>query len=113
MYLAPPGISIDVIDAIDAAKVKSNVENALMMQPSIIDCAVIGVSNPKWGEAVLALVVVKEDYFSENELKAALRSHLAGFKIPKIFHVVDSLPRNAGGKITKHVLREKYAYLGQ
>ena len=91
----------------------AEVENALMMQPSIIDCAVIGVSNPKWGEAVLALVVVKEDYFSENELKAALRSHLAGFKIPKTFHIVDSLPRNAGGKITKHVLREKYAHLGQ
>ena len=91
----------------------AEVENALMMQPSIIDCAVIGVSNPKWGEAVLALVVVKEDYFSENELKAALRSHLAGFKIPKTFHIVDSLPRNAGGKITKHVLREKYGHLGQ
>ena len=91
----------------------AEVENALMVQPSIIDCAVIGVSNPKWGEAVLALVVVKEDYFSENELKAALRSHLAGFKIPKTFHIVDSLPRNAGGKITKHVLREKYGHLGQ
>ena len=91
----------------------AEVENALMMQPSIIDCAVIGVSNPKWGEAVLALVVVKEDYFSENELKAALRTHLAGFKIPKTFHIVDSLPRNAGGKITKHVLREKYAHFGQ
>jgi len=42
-----------------------------------------------------------------------LRSQLAGFKIPKTFHVVDSLPRNAGGKITKHVLREKYAFLGK
>ena len=91
----------------------AEVENALMLQPSISDCAVIGVSDPKWGEAVLALIVVKEDNLSENELRVALRSHLAGFKIPKIFHVVDSLPRNAGGKITKHVLREKYAYLGQ
>ena len=91
----------------------AEVENALMLQPSIIDCAVIGVSDPKWGEAVLALVVVKEDNLPENDLRVALRSHLAGFKIPKIFHVVDSLPRNAGGKITKHVLREKYAYLGQ
>ena len=91
----------------------AEVENALMLQPSISDCAVIGVSDPKWGEAVLALIVVKEDNLPENELRVALRSHLAGFKIPKIFHVVDSLPRNAGGKITKHVLREKYAYLGQ
>ena len=91
----------------------AEVENALMLQPSISDCAVIGVSDPKWGEAVLALIVVKEDNLPENELRVALRSHLAGFKIPKIFQVVDSLPRNAGGKITKHVLREKYAYLGQ
>ena len=91
----------------------AEVENALMLYPAIMDCAVIGVSDPKWGEAVLALVVVKDENFSENELRASLRSQLAGFKIPKTFHIVDSLPRNAGGKITKHVLREKYAYLGQ
>ncbi len=69
----------------------AEVENALMLQPSIIDC----------------------DNFSEIEVRSSLRSQLAGFKIPKTFHVVDSLPRNAGGKITKHVLREKYAYLGK
>ncbi len=91
----------------------AEVENALMLQPSIIDCAVIGVSDPKWGEAVLALVIVNNDNFSEIEVRSSLRSQLAGFKIPKTFHVVDSLPRNAGGKITKHVLREKYAYLGK
>ena len=91
----------------------AEVENALMMQPSIIDCAVIGVSDRKWGEAVLALVLVKDNNFSENEVRTSLRSHLAGFKIPKIFHVVDSLPRNAGGKITKHVLRDKYGHFGQ
>ena len=91
----------------------AEVENALMLQPSIIDCAVIGVSDPKWGEAVIALVIVNSDNFSEIEVRSSLRSQLAGFKIPKTFHVVDSLPRNAGGKITKHVLRDKYAYLGK
>ena len=91
----------------------AEVENALMLQPSIIDCAVIGVSDPKWGEAVLALVIVNHDNFSEIEVRSSLRSQLAGFKIPKTFHVVDSLPRNAGGKSTKHFLREKYAYIGK
>ncbi|MFL2793047.1 MAG: AMP-binding protein [Paracoccaceae bacterium] len=44
----------------------AEVENALMLQPSIIDCAVIGVSDPKWGEAVLALVIVNNDNFQRQ-----------------------------------------------
>ena len=67
----------------------AEVENALMLQPSIIDCAVIGVSDPKWGEAVIALVIVNSDNFSEIEVRSSLRSQLAGFKMPKTFHVVD------------------------
>ena len=86
----------------------AEVENELMAHSSIIDCAVIGVPDDKWGEAVLAVIVIEPSDFSEIEVKAFLKSRLAGFKVPKGFKVVDALPRNAAGKVTKGELRERF-----
>ena len=46
--------------------------------------------------------------FSESEVRAFLKPRLAGFKIPKEFKIIDSLPRNAAGKVTKGELRERF-----
>ena len=86
----------------------AEVENELMAHSSIIDCAVIGVPDDKWGEAVLAVIVIEPSDFSEIEVKAFLKSRLAGFKVPKGFKIVDALPRNAAGKVTKGELRERF-----
>ena len=80
-----------------------------MAHNSIVDCAIIGIPDEKWGEAVLAVIVVTDpSNFNEMEVRLFLKSRLAGFKIPKEFKIIDVLPRNAAGKVTKGELREKY-----
>ena len=85
------------------------VENFLLNHPSISEIAVVGSPDIKWGEKVVAIVVSNER--NKNLLEKNIRSFcigkLANFKIPKQFIFIDSLPKNAAGKVTKEKLREK------
>jgi acyl-CoA synthetase (AMP-forming)/AMP-acid ligase II len=85
------------------------VEAVLSGHPSILEVAVIGVPDDKFGEALLAVVAVKPDAsVTIEELVEFSRGKIAGFKIPRQIKVVDALPRNASGKVLKTVLREPY-----
>jgi fatty-acyl-CoA synthase len=83
------------------------VEKVLCEHPAVLEAAVIGVSDPKWGETPQAHVVLREGQgASAQELIDFCRSRLAHFKCPK--HVVfGSLPKTATGKIQKNVLRDQ------
>ena len=71
--------------------------------------AVVGVPHPDFGEAVTAVVVaVKGASLDEAALIVALKTQLAGYKVPKRVFVVDDLPRNAMGKVKKADLRRRY-----
>jgi len=87
----------------------AEVENAVMAHPAVADCAVIGVPDDKWGEAVKAIVVLKKDMTATaEEIIAFCRTRIAAYKVPKSVDFVDSLPRNPSGKILRRELREPY-----
>ena len=83
------------------------VENVLYMHAKILEAAVFGVPDPKWGEAVKAVVVLKEgEHISVAELLGFCKQHLSSYKVPKSVEFITELPKTGSGKITKKVLRE-------
>jgi acyl-CoA synthetase (AMP-forming)/AMP-acid ligase II len=64
---------------------------------AVLEAAVVGVPDERWGEVWSAFVVCREPV-GEDELRELCRSRLARFKVPKTFHFVDELPRNSLGK---------------
>ena len=87
----------------------AEVESAIFGHPAIAEVAVIGVRDDKWGEAVKAVVVLKEGAdVSPDEIIAFARTRIAGFKAPRTVDFIEALPRNPSGKILKRELREPY-----
>ena len=74
--------------------------------------AVIGTPDEKWGEAVTAVVVHKEDGVSPEEMISFCEGEISGYKKPKRVEFEDEIPRNPSGKILKNVLRERYGAAG-
>ena len=88
----------------------SEVERVVYELPQVVDAAVIGVPDERWGERPVVVVVIKPGQtLSLETLQKYCRRKLAGFKVPKELIVRAELPRNASGKILKRVLRETIA----
>jgi acyl-CoA synthetase (AMP-forming)/AMP-acid ligase II len=85
------------------------VEMVLNQHPGVAEVTVIGLPDPKWGEAVTAVVVSADGSdLSLEEIKAFCRGKIAGYKIPKIIKVVDAIPKNETGKVVKRELKERF-----
>ena len=80
------------------------IEDQMLQHDAIFEVAVFGVPHPEWGETVKAVYSAKATV-SEQEIREFLNDKLAAYKIPKIYEQVETLPRNASGKILKQQLR--------
>lgn len=98
----------DVINTGGVLVSSREVEECLYKHSAVAQSAVIGLSHPKWVEAIAAVVIVKEGAsVAEAELIAHVREQLAYFKVPKRIVFVDVLPVNPSGKILKRELRDE------
>jgi acyl-CoA synthetase (AMP-forming)/AMP-acid ligase II len=88
----------------------SEVEAVLYTHPSVLDAAVVGVPDEKWGEAVLAVVAFKPGMSATPQelLQLCQASKLSSIKQPERIEIVDTMPRNTIGKIDKKAVRERY-----
>jgi fatty-acyl-CoA synthase len=82
----------------------AEVEAVLHEHPAVADAAVVGAPDERWGEVCVAFLVLNAPV-SDDELREHCLAHLARFKVPKRFHVVDGLPRNSMGKLQKSELK--------
>ncbi len=83
------------------------VEKVLLEHDAVLECAVVAVPDPKWGEVPKAFVTLKPNRTAEpDELREFMRARIAAFKVPKGFEFCD-LPKTSTGKIQKYVLRER------
>jgi acyl-CoA synthetase (AMP-forming)/AMP-acid ligase II len=75
----------------------------------VSEVVVVGLPHPRWSEAITAVLVPKPgESIDPEELRAALRPLLDGYKVPKSVIVVDELPRTSTGKIQKNVIRDTH-----
>jgi acyl-CoA synthetase (AMP-forming)/AMP-acid ligase II len=85
------------------------IENVLFQIPTVADAAVIGVPDAKYGESVLAAIVLRTGAtLTADEVIAHCRANLGGYKIPRRVEFVVALPRNPSGKVLKKELRAPY-----
>lgn len=91
----------------------NEVESVLREHPDIVDCAIIGLPDAKWGEAVAAAIVPGPHGIDLADVAAFAREKLAGYRKPRYYLLLDSLPRMASAKIDRRALLdgEKYKFI--
>jgi fatty-acyl-CoA synthase len=85
----------------------AEVEDLLSGHDAIVEVAVFGVDDEEFGQRLKAVVVLRDGAsVSEKDIKAHVKSNLAGYKVPREVEFVDELPRTSTGKVLKRELRE-------
>jgi fatty-acyl-CoA synthase len=84
----------------------AEIENVLARHPSVLEAAIVGVPDEKWGEVGHAFILLRPDAppLAAAEVIQFCRANLAGYKAPKHVTFVDEFPRTPAGKIKKHLL---------
>ena len=99
--------SVDIIKSGGYKLSALEIEGVLLTHPDIAEVAVIGVEDETWGEAVTAFIGLKPGKsLTYEDLKAWCDGRMSSYKIPKRIEIVDALPRNAMGKVTKPDLKK-------
>ncbi len=109
-YITIVGRSKDLIITGGYNVYPKEIENYIDDMAGVAETAVIGVPHPDFGEAVCAVVVPRAGAMLQGDvIIAALKTRIAGFKVPKSVWIVTELPRNTMGKVQKNLLRETYS----
>lgn len=109
-YLCIVGRSKDLIISGGYNVYPKEIESFIDDMAGVDESAVIGIPHPDFGEAVMAVVVPKAGVQLDSAaMIATLKTQIANFKIPKRLEIVESLPRNAMGKVQKNMLRQQYS----
>jgi acyl-CoA synthetase (AMP-forming)/AMP-acid ligase II len=86
------------------------VEEVLYQHPAVVEAAVVGAPDPKWGEKVVAVISLRAGHEASGaELVAFCRERIASYKKPRHVVFIDTLPKNASGKVLKRELRDRIA----
>lgn len=100
-------MSTDIIKSGGEKVSALEIEPVVMRHPAVADCAVLGLPDQKWGEAVTAAVALKPGHaLSLAELREFVKQHLSVASVPTRLEIVSSLPRNAMGKVVKPELKK-------
>jgi acyl-CoA synthetase (AMP-forming)/AMP-acid ligase II len=84
------------------------IEDVLYEHPAVLEAAVFGLPDERWGERVHAVIVVRPGHdVNGAEVLAHCRARLAGYKVPKSVEFASELPKNATGKVLKRMLRQE------
>jgi len=84
------------------------IEEFIYTCPKVRDVQVIGVPDKKYGEEIMACIILKDgESMTEEEMKAYIGANMARHKVPRYIDFVDSFPMNAAGKIQKYKMREQ------
>jgi fatty-acyl-CoA synthase len=90
------------------------IEQVLYGHPAVLECAVIGKNDEKWGEIPLAFVVLREGYaLTPEDIIKYGRENMAHFKAPREVKILKEMPKGGTGKLLKSALRERYRNEGQ
>lgn len=88
----------------------AEVEIVIYRVPGVLECAVIGVPDEKWGEVGCAYVLPQPGTsLDADSLRAHCRENLAAYKVPKHIRIIEDFPRTAAGKVQKHILRSRFS----
>ena len=102
--------SVDIIKSGGEKISALEIEEVFRTHPDVVDCAVVGVPDPEWGERVCAAIVVEPGHGATGDaLRGWAKELLAVYKVPSRYVFVDELPRNAMGKVTKPRVSELFA----
>ena len=87
----------------------AEIEASLHRMPGVADCAVFGIPDDEYGEAIHAVVQPQPGVtLTQDQVRSYLREHVSGFKVPKSVDFSAELPREDSGKIFKRKLREPF-----
>ena len=98
--------SVDIIKSGGYKISALEIEDVLLRNDKIKECAVVGIPDDKWGEVVATVLVIRKEPIQTEEIQQWCSSYLSDYKIPRRVMILENLPKNSMGKITKPELKE-------